>query len=374
MGPRPQFDIGGIVRQHRPALEARHRLAPGQKKVLTAISRCRTAALGGHKLVCEHGDYERIAYNSCRDRHCPKCQALAQEKWIAARSRRILAIGHFHVVFTLPAELRALARLHPAIVYQAMLRAVANTLLELGRTRKGLTFGLTLILHTWTRELGHHPHVHVLLSAGGLSLDGSRFIQLKHSYLFPLEMLGEVFRGKVLAALGAARDAGKFPERTEAAYARLIAQVKDKHWIAYVKKPFRKSSHVLQYLGRYTHRVGMANSRLVDVADEQVTFRTKHGRTATLEPVEFLYRLVQHVLPPGFRKIRHAGLYASAQQEGLLDQARQALGDAKTTAPASPVTWLEQEMRACPVCGGILHRIRLEPTASRAPPEADPPC
>jgi len=136
------------------------------------------------------------------------------------------------VVFTLPAELRALARLHPAIVYQAMLRAVANTLLELGRTRKGLTFGLTLILHTWTRELGHHPHVHVLLSAGGLSLDGSRFIQLKHSYLFPLEMLGEVFRGKVLAALGAARDAGKFPERTEAAYARLIAQVKDKHWIA----------------------------------------------------------------------------------------------------------------------------------------------
>ena len=374
MGPRPRFDIGEIARKHRPALEVRHRLAPGQKKVLTAISRCRTAALGGHKLVCEHGDYERMAYNSCRDRHCPKCQALAQEKWIAARSRRILAIGHFHVVFTLPAELRALARLHPAVVYQAMLRAVADTLLELGRTRKGLTFGLTLILHTWTRELAFHPHVHVLLSAGGLALDGGRFIRLRHRYLFPLGMLGELFRGKVLAALGAARDAGKFPERTEADYARLIAQVKHKRWITYVKKPFRKSTHVLQYLGRYTHRVGMANSRLVEETDQQVTFRTKHGRTATLESVEFLYRLIQHVLPAGFRKIRHAGLYASAQAGGLLDQARQALGDAQATAPTSPVAWLEQEMRACPVCGGMLRRIRLEPTAPRAPPEIDTPC
>ncbi|WP_306598613.1 IS91 family transposase [Geothrix sp. 21YS21S-2] len=374
MGPRPRFDIGEIVRRHRPALEARHRLAPGQKKVLTAISRCRTAALGGHKLVCEHGDYERIAYNSCRDRHCPKCQALAQEKWIAARSRRILAIGHFHVVFTLPAELRALARLHPAEVYQAMLRAVADTLLELGRTRKGLTFGLTLILHTWTRELAFHPHVHALVSTGGLSLDGGRFIRLKHRYLFPLKMLGDVFRGKVLAALGAARDGGKFPERTVAAYAQLIAQVKEKRWIAYVKKPFRKSGHVLHYLGRYTHRVGIANSRLVDVTDDQVTFRTKHGLTATLEPPEFLHRLVQHVLPPGFRKIRHAGLYAAAQPGGLLDQARQALGETKVKATPSPVTWLEQEMRACPVCGGMLHRVRLDPTAPRAPPEVDAPC
>ncbi len=317
MGPRPRFDIGEIVRNHRPALEARHGLGPAQKKVLTAISRCRTAALGGHKLACEHGDFERIAYNSCRDRHCPKCQALAQEKWIAARSRRILALGHFHVVFTLPAELRSLARLHPAVVYQAMLRAVADTLLELGRTRKGLTFGLTLILHTWTRELAFHPHVHVLVSAGGLGLDGSSFIRLKHRYLlFPLKMLGDVFRGKVLAALGAARDSGKFPERTEAAYAQLIAQVKEKRWIAYVKRPFRKSAHVLQYLGRYTHRVGIANSRLMDVTNDQVTFRTKFGRTTSLEPVAFLHRLVQHVLPQGFRKIRHAGLYASAKPGG----------------------------------------------------------
>jgi len=374
VGPRPRFDLGEIARKHRPTLEARHRLTPGQKKVLTAISRCRTAALGGHKLVCEHGDYERIAYNSCRDRHCPKCQALAQEKWIAARSRRILAIGHFHVVFTLPAELRALARLHPAVVYQAMLRAVADTLLELGRTRKGLTFGLTLILHTWTRELAFHPHVHVLVSAGGLSLDGGSFLRLKHRYLFPLKMLGDVFRGKVLAALGAARDGGKFPERTEAAYAGLIAQVKEKRWLAYVKKPFRKSTHVLQYLGRYTHRVGIANSRLVDVTDDQVTFRTKFGRTVTLEPVEFLHRLVQHVLPPGFRKIRHAGLYASAQPGGLLDQARQALGGAKLPPPEAPATWLEQQMRACPVCGGMVRRIRLEPTAPRAPPVVDAPC
>lgn len=371
---RPRYDIGEIVRKHRPALEARHRLAPGQKKVLTAMGRCRTAALGGHKLVCEHGDFERIAYNSCRDRHCPKCQALAQEKWIAARSRRILAIGHFHVVFTLPAELRALARLHPAVVYQAMLRAVADTLLELGRTRKGMTFGLTLILHTWTRELAFHPHVHVLVSAGGLSLGGGRFIRLKHRYLFPGAMLGKVFRGKLLAALGSHRDGGGFPEWKGAAYARLVDSVADKNWVAHVKKPFRKSSHVLQYLGRYTHRVGIANSRLVEVTEDQVTFRTKFGRTLTLEPVEFLARLVQHVLPPGFRKIRHAGLYASAQPGGLLEQARQALGGVQAKPPASPVSWLEQEMKACPVCGGMLHRTLLKPAASRAPPEAEPPC
>lgn len=374
MGPRPRFDIGEIVRQFRPALEARHRLAPGQKKVLTAIARCRTAALGGHKLVCEHGDFEQISYNSCRDRHCPKCQALAQEKWIDARSRRILAIGHFHVVFTLPAELRILARLKPAVVYQALLRAAADTLLALGKTRKGLTFGLTLILHTWTRELAFHPHVHVLVSAGGLALKGGRFIRLKHGYLFPKGMLGEVFRGKMLAALGAHRDADGFPELEGVAYGRLVASVKDKDWVVHVKKPFRKSSHVIQYLGRYTHRVGIANSRLLEVTDDRVTFRTKFGRTATLEPVEFLARLVQHVLPPGFRKIRHAGLYASAQPSGLLEQARQALGDTKVKLPDSPVAWLEKEMRACPVCGGMLHRTRLEPANSRAPPDTEPPC
>jgi len=255
VGPRPRFDIGEIVRKFRPALEARHRLAPGQKKVLTAISRCRTASLGGHKLVCERGDFEQISYNSCRDRHCPKCQALAQEKWIAARSRRILAIGHFHVVFTLPAELRILARLKPAVVYQALLRAAADTLLELGKTRKGLTFGLTLILHTWTRELAFHPHVHVLVSAGGLALNGGGFIRLKHRYLFPGAMLGTVFRGKVLAALGAHRDAEGFPELEGAAYGRLVASAADKDWVAHVKKPFRKSSHVIQ-LSRALHPPG----------------------------------------------------------------------------------------------------------------------
>jgi hypothetical protein len=186
------------------------------------------------------------------------------------------------VVFTLPAELRFLARRHPSVVYQAMLRAVADTLLTLGRTRKGLTFGLTLILHTWTRELAFHPHVHVLLSAGGLALDGGGFIHLKHGYLFPGGMLGEVFRGKLLAALGTHRKGGGFTELEEADHARLVASVVDKEWVAHVKKPFRKSSHVLQYLGRYTHRVGIANSRMVAVTDEQVTFRTKFGRTPGL--------------------------------------------------------------------------------------------
>ena len=371
---RPPFDVGEIVRKHLPTLEGRRRLSPMQKKVMTAISRCRTALLGGHKLVCEHGDYERIAYNSCRDRHCPKCQALAQEKWIAARGQKILGIGHFHVVFTLPAELRALARRHPAAVYQAMLRSVSDTLLELGKSRKGLTFGLTMILHTWTRELAFHPHVHVLVSAGGLALAGDGFIRLKHRYLFPGAMLGKVFRGKVLAALGAHQKGGGFPELPETAYARLVSTVADKDWVVYVKRPFRKSSHVLQYLGRYTHRVGIANSRLVDVTDDHVTFRTKHGRTATLDPVEFIDRLAQHVLPKGFRKIRHTGLYAPAHSTGLLERAKNALGDTKTKPVASPVSWLEKEMGACPICGGMIHWIRLEAATSRAPPTSESPC
>ena len=370
---RARFDIGAIVLAHRAELEAEHVLTGRQKRVLTDLERCRTAALGGHLDVCSCG-YEQPAYNSCRNRHCPKCQALAAEVWIDKRSERLLDVGHFHVVFTLPSELRALARHAPEVVYEALFEAVKNTLLELGHERFDAMLGATLVLHTWTRELRFHPHVHAIVTAGGLMRDGQRF---HHSprYLFPVkEVMGPVFRGKVLHALSRAHAKGAFasfdPFQDPAAFGRLVAKLAKLSWNVYAKAPFKKSQHVLAYLGRYTHRVGIANSRLLDVTDKHVVFRTKGDGTATVTPVEFLHRFVQHVLPHGFHKIRHIGLYASPPRLAL---ARERLGMPAPT-PRSRRSWEERlraltgrDVRQCPRCGGTLVRQALPPLA-RSPP------
>ncbi|MGH9670986.1 MAG: IS91 family transposase [Terriglobales bacterium] len=363
--PRPKHDTADIVRAHRPALEATHRLSRPQKRVLTAIARCRTAALGGHLEVCACG-FERPAYNSCRNRHCPKCQALAQEKWITARAARILPVPHFHQVFTPPSELRPLAMRHPVEIYNALFRAVSELLLELGRTRLKAALGLTMVLHTWTRELRFHPHIHVLVTAGGLALDGTSFIH-RGKYLFPVKVMGALLRGKMLDALRRLHRKGAFPELDQAAFDRLMASLAaHKSWVVYSKAPFRRSKHVLSYLGRYTHRVGIANSRLVEVGEDHVTFRTKGGKTATLHPVEFLHRFIQHVLPDGFHKIRHAGLYADAKPGGSLEKARALLPAAR---PARKVDFAPLEApRHCPHCGGILQCIPLT-SLPRAPPQ-----
>lgn len=374
---RPRFDIADLVRLHRAALErsadaAREALNRQQRRVLTAIGQCRTAALGGHKEICEHGDFERIAYNSCRDRHCPKCQALAQERWLDKETQRLLDVPHFHLVFTLPAELRFLARQYPGKFYGALFRTVTRTLLKLFRSRLKATPGLLLVLHTWTRELTFHPHLHVLVTAGGLALDGGSFIPSGKKYLFPVRMMGKVFRAKMLNALGKLQEKGAFPEVPMEFYATRMAAVSDLDWVVYAKRPFRHSSHVVGYLARYTHRVGIANSRLQAVTPNQVTFSTKHGLTISLGPVEFLRRLVQHVLPPGFHKIRHAGLYASARPGGLLERARAFVGTYRRTQKAKArLERLERAHRTCPICGGELRRMPLPP-ASRAPPPATP--
>jgi len=371
---RPRFDIGDLVRLHRAALEVRYPLNRQQRRVLTAIGQCRTAALGGHKLVCANGDFEAISFNSCRDRHCPKCQALAQERWLEKETQRLLNLPHFHLVFTVPAELRFLAKQYPAKFYGALFSAVTQTLLQLFRTRLKATPGLMLVLHTWTRELTFHPHLHVLATAGGLALDGSRMVPSGKKYLFPVGMMGAVFRGKMLHALGALQKKGAFPELPEAFYAARMARVKDLSWVVYAKEPFRHSSHVVSYLARYTHRVGIANSRLQEVTEDRVTFATKEGRSVTVHPVEFLHRLIQHVLPKGFHKIRHAGLYGSVQAGGLLERAKAIVGACKKPKKKEPSTLdrLEQATRFCPVCGGELWRTPV-PASTRAPP-GDEPC
>lgn len=384
-GSRVRYDVADIVRAHRLDLEKHYRLSRPQKRVLTAISRCRTAALGGHLELCTGCGREHPVYNSCRNRHCPKCQSAAQQKWIDARAEKILPVPHFHLVFTLPAELRALAMWHPTELYTALFRTVSELLLELGRTHLQATLGLTMVLHTWTRDLRFHPHIHVLATAGGLSLDGGHFVPVKRSkkgklFLFHVTAMGELLRGKMLDALRKLQQKSAFsvsragiretkrniPEMNQAAFDRLMASLAaHESWVVYSKAPFNRSQHVLSYLGRYTHRVGIANSRLVDVSTTHVTFRTKYGKTATMHPVEFLRRLIQHVLPDGFHKIRHAGLYASAQPGGLLEKARALLPAPKPRQEAQPAT--EDAPPTCAHCGSVILRLPLTAMA-RSPP------
>jgi hypothetical protein len=272
--------------------------------------------LGGHIDQCVRCGYEHPSYNSCRNRHCPKCQALVQEQWIEARRARMLDVRHFHVVFTLPAELRPPAAFAPRALFAALFHAAERTLLEMAQQRFQATLGATIVLHTWTRELVFHPHVHAIVTGGGLSSDAASWRPASRRFLFPVKAMGRVFRGKMLHALHQAYRARAFrgfdafddPE----GFTRLMQRAAKPSWNVYAKPPFAKGKHVLAYLGRYTHRVGIANSRLLHLSDNAVLFRTKGDATKTLSPVEFLRRLVQHVLPDRLHKIRHIGLYAES--------------------------------------------------------------
>ena len=380
MGRTP-FDIADIIRRHREVLEQSQRLSSVQARALSAITLCRTAALGGHVNFCpDCGWREEPSYNSCRNRNCPKCQALAQERWLASRSEAILPVPHYHAVFTLPEDLRPVGRKHARELYGALFQSASEALLELARSRLGVTLGLTLVLHTWTRDLRFHPHVHILVSAGGLALDGSGFKPTPRKYLLPVKPLAGLFRGKLLDALRRLRSAGKLP-MTAGAFGSLMASLAAQDWGVYLKRAFRSPEFVLAYLGRYTHRVGIANSRLLNVTEEAVTFRTKDGRAVTLTPVAFLKRFIQHILPDRFKKIRHAGLYGSPK---ALATAKRHLGTVPVQ-PKQPPTWEEalaaltgKDVTRCGHCGSPVHRRLLPPLAkflrrtgradSRSPP------
>jgi hypothetical protein len=374
--PRPatagRFDIADIVRGHRAAIEAT--LSRAQKRVLTDIAQCRTAVLGGHLDQCDACGYEHPSYNSCRNRHCPKCQALAQEEWIEQRREHLLDERHFHVVFTLPQELRPLARFEPRLVFEALFAAAQRTLLEFGERRLGATIGATFVLHTWTRDLRFHPHVHAIVTGGGLSLDGQRWCPTRRRFLFPVHAMGRVFRAKMMAELSKAHARRRFadfaPFEDPCAFPRLMHTLSKLSWNVYAKPSFRKAGHVLNYLGRYTHRVGLANSRLLRVTEHAVTFRTRGSASVTLAPEDFLRRFVQHVLPTGFHKIRHVGLYASACA-GKLAVARRCLGAEPPLLPRP--TWaqrlqtlLGRDVQRCPRCLAPLRTAILP--RSRDPP------
>ena len=377
--PRPAYRIADIVRRHRQAVAEKHVLGLEQRRLLGAIALCRTPAMGGHLHHCPNCATEHPVYHSCRRRGCPNCQALAQEKWIAARSERILPVRHFHLVFTLPSELRRLAKGHPADVYNAFFRIVGEILGELGRSWLKADLGWTLVLHTWKRDLGYHPHIHALVTAGGLSLDGSAFRHVRGDYLFSGEVMGELLRGKVLDALRRLYAKDAFPEFDAEAFDALMAGLaRHKSWVVHAEPPFRDASHLLGYLGRYVHRIAISDSRLKEVTAERVTFGTKDGKTASLHPVEFLHRFVQHVLPPGFHKVRHGGLYASTRKGGRLEQARVLLdqtvdpaeAQARKTKTAETLEKLAFDGHRCPACNGIMEKTSVSLQRLRAPPGA----
>ena len=305
-------------------------------KVMRAIEQCRTPALGGHLDVCLDCDFSRPSYNSCRDRHCPKCQSLRQAEWVEQRRERLLAVPYFHVVFTLPEKLRTLCRRNDRALYNLLFSAASQTLLTLGEDPKWLGGrpAFTAVLHTWTRELQYHPHLHCIVSAGALSLDGTRWIAGSTRYLFPVAVLSALFRGLFLDGLKRLVDSDKVRLYGQPLQPLLDAVYRES-WVVYAKRPFGGPEQVFKYLGRYTHRVGISNQRLISMDDQGVCFATKNGKQLTLPAGEFIRRFLLHVLPAGFVKTRHYGLWASGKAQQSLEVARQLLQAQRESAARS---------------------------------------
>jgi len=336
----PRFDIADIFRTHGEAFRRTHTVSDEQRKAMWSIEHCRTQTLGGHLYQCQTCGSEVRLYNSCLSRCCPTCQGPAQYKWMAQRMQRLLPTHYFHPVFTLPAELRPLAWRHKAVVFDLLFAAAARTLIDLCRdpTHLGAAIGLTLVLHTWTRELTFHPHVHGILPGGGLDTAADRWVACAKEFLIHVDVLSPVFRGKFLDGLQQAYAHGVFTADTTldpAHFRTLLDRLYQLHWNVYVKPPFAGPPAIVQYLGRYTHRTGIANSRLVAVTDAAVTFRTKHGDTCTLPPHEFIRRFLLHVLPDGYTKIRHYGLLAAGNVNTKLARARELIEQTQPPAPPS---------------------------------------
>ena len=369
---RPRLELADIVRAHGATYRRTHRLASVQHRALRAIETCRTAALGGHRETCDRCGASRITYHSCRNRHCPKCQTLTKERWLAARKADLLPIPYFHVVFTLPHDLNALAQGNPRVIYTRLFRAAADTLLTFGRDPRHLggTIGITAILHTWGQALTQHLHLHCLVTGGALAADGAQWIGGRSSFLFPVRALATVFRAKYLAGLAQAFDAGQltFAGGTAAladrgTFTAFLGHLRAVDWVVYAKRPFGGPAQVLEYLGRYTHRVALSNHRLVDHAEGRVRFRWRdyadHDRVKvmTLETDEFLRRFLLHVVPRGFMRIRHFGLLANRTRRGTLRQCRALLGQPPIDdpPPESGVALLRRltgvDFSRCPVCG-----------------------
>ena len=372
--PRPKLEVADIFGAHAADYLKAHPVSVDQRKVIEAILACRTAALGGHLDVCDACGYAQVSYNSCRNRHCPKCQGLAQADWLNQRKERILPVPHFHVVFTLPAELRPLARLNPAPLYDLLFQAAARTLISFGCDPKhlGAQIGITAVLHTWSRDLLYHPHVHCIVTGGGLSGDGTRWVHKDDRFLFPVRPMAQVFRGKFLKGLsdllsrGALVLGGDCAQLSEApAWEVLLNELWNKSWVVYAKRPFGGAERVYSYLGRYTHRVGLSNRRLLWIGPDQVCFKTKLGQTCTVSPMEFIRRFLLHVLPPGLVKIRHFGLLSATGVRTRLPLAQRLLAPAPSAV--APVSASTAPPTPAPVPTSAAVPTSASPAAAAAP-------
>lgn len=339
---RPKIELADVIRRHGDAYRAQHEssLSSTQRRVMQAIASCRTAALGGHVESCDDCGHQRISYNSCRNRHCPKCQSLARAQWIEDRQSELLPCPYFHVVFTLPEEIAAIAFQNKAIIYNLLFAATADTLLRIAADPKhlGAQIGFFAVLHTWGQALTHHPHLHCVVPGGGLSADGERWVACRPGFFLPVRVLSRFFRRRFLELLEQAFHLGQLQFfsaleelREPKAFRRYLEPLRHKEWIVYAKAPFAGPQQVLNYLGRYTHRVAISNSRLLDIEDGQVTFRYKDyhdgdaQKTMSLTADEFIRRFLLHVLPSGFHRIRYYGFLGNRHREEKLEQCRQLL-------------------------------------------------
>ncbi|MFQ5955868.1 MAG: IS91 family transposase [Kiloniellales bacterium] len=389
---RHALEVADIFRAHGAAwrhAQAGH-LSLGQLKAMSAIEACRTAALGGHVARCEDCAHTQIAYNSCRNRHCPKCQGAAAKDWLAARQAELLPAPYYHVVFTLPAPIADIAYQNKAVIYAILFSAAAETLIAIAADPKhlGARIGVTAVLHTWGSALTHHPHLHCIVPGGGLSPDGTRWVSCRPRFFLHVRVLSRLFQRLVLEKLATAHEAGSlqfFGEHAglakQGAFAAYLAPVRKIEWVVYAKPPFAGPEAVLAYLSRYTHRVAIANSRLIALDDKGVTFTWKDYRakardrhkTMTLATHEFIRRFLLHVLPTGFHRIRHYGLFANGGRAENLARARQLLDVPSPQHGTEPVIEADEPPSLalpCPTCGGPMIIIEtFEPAhAPRAPP------
>jgi hypothetical protein len=365
-----RLEVADVIRQHGEEFLERwgHTVSPQQRKALRDIGACRTATLGGHIEQCDHCSHRVIAYNSCRNRHCPKCQSSARDRWLAERAKELLPVPYCHVVFTVPERLAPLALQNQRLFYSLLFRAVSETLLEIAADPRhlGAQIGFLAVLHTWSQNLLHHPHVHCVVPAGGITPDRSGWIRCRRKFFLPVRVLSRLFRGKVLAFL---RDAyakrklqfsGQLATFADPArFETWLQTFKKSDWVVYAKPPFGGPTHVLKYLARYTHRVAISNGRLLSFEKGRVSFRWRDSKdnnrtkTMTLDAVEFIRRFLLHILPSGFVKIRHFGFLANRNRSVRLDLCRMHLN---APAPANPTAGLltDQQKRAaehrCPAC------------------------
>ena len=383
--PAGRLELADIVRAHADQLDG---LSPEQRRVLQAITHCRTAALGGHRRQCEACGHEELSYNSCRNRHCPKCQGLDEARWIEAQQRDLLPVQYFHLVFTVPTELHPLFLAAPPVAYRLLFTAAAKTLHAVARRRLGATIGFTAVLHTWTQLLLYHPHIHCIVPGGGLDVDDTRWIPAPRDFFLPVRVLAQVFRGKLLSLLEKAVNRAKIREGPDEDFHRQLKQAARKQWVVYSKPPFAGAEQVLAYLGRYAYRIALSNDRLVALQDGHVTFRWKdraHGnapRLATLDAPTFLRRFLLHLLPRRFVRIRHYGFLANSVRLQTLPRVRQCLAPSaraiQSLAPREPEPWdalllrlTGKDVTRCPRCG-VGHLVVVEELPALGQPHPFP--